>query len=466
MEGRVILDTKLSGVPGDDHFPIHPSSESDEDERDSKKESQKTPEVERKNDHSTIVTQATLVGGDRTWLRSGFDLYITEPGSERRLPICYTHMTMGSRNGPKTNDIYFDYPEVANRQAVFKLIQENLYFSNINPSLPTYVNDIESTFRQLGDGDEIRIGPVTMRIIKLSEAVAFLEGYTDPHRRQHWTLGQGRTTVGRLGRRANLVELNDPTVSREHASIDFSDGYFVIRPEKAQHATWVNADPVVGLKVLQDEDLIQIGQQLLRFRTYRAHPKPRELITRSATILFSDIWDYTRLAESRPLEEVIGQVNEMYKGLGRVALTHQGILMTYLGDAMMVLFDSANDLHHPLRAVRAALAMNKKLKELNADWAKRGFPTLRIGVGVATGEVMVGDVGATGHREFAAMGDTTNLAARIEKLTREHDAQVLVSGVTAEKVTPYFHLKTLGNVDIKGRKQAVEVFQVLGERYE
>lgn len=140
--------------------------------------------------------------------------------------------------------------------------------------------------------------------------------------------------------------------------------------------------------------------------------------------------------------------------------------MTYLGDAMMVLFDSANNLQHPLRAVRAARAMISKLHELNADWQSRGFPALRIGVGVATGEVMVGDVGATGHREFAAMGDTTNLAARIEKLTRDYHAEVLVSGVTAEQVEPFFELKSLGSLDIKGRKKAVDVFQVLGERYE
>ena len=449
---------------GDAHDELNPDPTPDGEEASASSPPDEKPE--RKRDKSTVVTQATLVGGDRTWLRSGYDLHIIEPGCERRLPVCYTHMTLGSANGPKSNDIFLNYPGIANRQGVFKLIQENLYFSNIGPSLTVYINEVESTFRQLNHADEIRIGPARIRIIKLSEAVAFLEGYTDPHRRQHWTLGQGRTTIGRVGRRTNLVELNDPTVSREHATIEYNDGYFVLRQEKTQTATWVNADPVQGFKVLQDEDLVQVGQQLLRFRTYRAQVKARELISRSATILFSDIWDYTRIAESRPLEEVIGQVNEMYKGLGRVAIAHQGILMTYLGDAMMVLFDSANDLHHPLRAVRAALAMIDKLKELNLDWARRGFPILRIGVGVATGEVMVGDVGATGHREFAAMGDTTNLAARIEKLTREHDAQVLVSQVTAEKVTPYFDLKNLGVQDIKGRKQAIEIFEVIGERYE
>lgn len=265
---------------------------------------------------STVQTEATLVGGERTWLRSGFDLHIIEPTGERRIPVCYTHMTLGSSHGPKTNDIYLNHPGIANRQAVFKLIQENLYFSNVSTATPTFINNVESTFRQLSDLDEVRIGPVRIKIIKLSEAVAFLEGYSEPHRKQHWTLGAGRTTIGRVGKRLNQVELTDPTVSREHATIEYSEGLFVLRPEKTSTATWVNAEPVGGMRVLQDEDLIQVGQQLLRFRTYRANPKPRELTSRSATILFSDIWDYTGLAESRPLEEVIGQVNEMYKVWG------------------------------------------------------------------------------------------------------------------------------------------------------
>jgi len=218
------------------------------------------------------------------------------------------------------------------------------------------------------------------------------------------------------------------------------------------------------MKILHDEDLIQVGQQLLRFRTYQmAGRKPREMSSREATILFSDIWNYTQMAEDRPLEKVIGQVNEMYRGLGQVIVDNNGTLMSYLGDAMMAFFDSDGpaDIQHPGRAVRAALGMVEQLKILNRRWAAQNMPTLTIGIGIATGEVMVGDVGLTAHREFAAMGDTTNVAARIEKLTRDFNTPVLVSGPTARHLGEEFIVRNLGSTEIRGRRSPVEIFEVL-----
>lgn len=416
-----------------------------------------------KPDNSTVQTEATLFLGERQWLRTGFDLHVREPGFERRIPFCYAHMTLGRTQADKHNDIAVRAPELAPRQAMFKLVRDQIFFSNLDPAVDSFVNGEPCTFAQLQHGDEVRIGSVSVQLIQLTEAVAFLEGYTEPHRREHWTLDLARTLIGRNGKRDNQVELRDPTVSREHATIELSDSLFVLRPESDVAPTWVNAEVVRGMRVLQDEDLIQLGQQLLRFRTYRANPKPRLLAPCDATILFSDIWDYTRLTEDRPLEQTIGQINEMYRGLGKVIVDHQGTLMTYLGDAMMAMFGQADGNHitHAVNAVRAALAMGKRLTELNADWAQRGMPQLRLGIGIATGEVMVGDVGLTGHREFAAMGDTTNLAARIEKLTREYDKQILVSGPTVSHLGQLFEVNPLGSTEIRGRRNPVEVFEVV-----
>jgi adenylate cyclase len=223
------------------------------------------------------------------------------------------------------------------------------------------------------------------------------------------------------------------------------------------------------MKVLHNEDLIQVGQQLMRFRTYQMERrKARELAPKEATILFSDIWNYTQMAEDRPLEQVISQLNEMYRGLGKVIMDHQGTLMSYLGDAMMAFFDSDGpaDMLHPARAVRAALGMVDQLEKLNRQWEVTQRPTLTIGIGIATGEVMVGDVGLTAHREFAAMGDTTNIAARIEKLTRDFQVQVLVSGATARHLSEEFQLRELGVTEIRGRRSPVELFEVLGVKQE
>lgn len=429
------------------------------------------PEAPNSNDHSTVRAEQTVHSRGRPWLRSGYDLLIEGPhhSPSRRVPMCYSHMTIGASDGPKDNDIVLDVANMANRQVILKLIDNNIFFNNLNPSFEIMVNGTSCAFCQLHPGDKLSLGEHSITILKLSKAVAFLEGYTDPHRRQHWTLAEPRIRLGRPGKRENHVELHDPTVSREHATILLTDGHFVLHPD-SHHQVWINTEVVKGMQVLRDEDLIQVGQQLMRFRTYSAQSRPRELLPSQATILFSDIWNYTAMAESRPLEESIGQLNEVYKKLGRVIIDHQGLLMTYLGDAMMAVFgseedaDTTNSSIHAELAVRSGLSMLKALAALNEDWRARNMPELELGIGIATGEVMLGDVGVTGHREFAAMGDTTNVASRIEKMTRENGIHLLINEETARRVKHAFALLELGTVEVRGRRKPVTLFQVLGEK--
>jgi class 3 adenylate cyclase len=421
------------------------------------------------DEHSTLRTDAALFAGNRAWLRSGFDLLIEDERQSRRMPMCYSYLTVGRDLADRRCDITVEAEGICGRQAMLKLVKGQVFFTNLDVRVTCKVNGEESAFAQLRDGDVLELGSARITLIQLKEAVAFLEGYSEPHRQQHWTLSPGANRIGRSGRRSNEVILDDPTVSRAHAVIESQDGVFILRVEGGSEATWVNAEPVEALKVLHDEDLIQLGQQLLRFRTYHLGTrKPRALAPREATILFSDIWNYTQMAEDRPLEQVISQLNEMYRGLGKVIMENQGTLMSYLGDAMMAFFDSDGpaDLLHPGRAVRAALNMVRQINQLNREWQVLGKPTLTIGIGIATGEVMVGDVGLTAHREFAAMGDTTNVAARIEKLTRDFQAQVLVSGATARHLGDEFELRDLGATEVRGRRSPVELYEVIGIRQE
>ena len=214
---------------------------------------------------------------------------------------------------------------------------------------------------------------------------------------------------------------------------------------------------------LQNGALIQLGQQLLRFRINGVEKQRRDLIPQEATILFSDVWNYSSFAEGRPLEETIQQMNEFYSGLGKVIKKHGGVLLTFLGDAMMAVFGADGpDERDPERAVRAALAMQVRLNELNEEWEERGKPTLQVGVGINSGEVMVGDVGFTGKFEFAAMGDNTNLAARVEKLTREMGCKIIVTGSTRAALSDQFLLRELGTTKVKGRDTPVDLFGVEG----
>ena len=423
---------------------------------------------EAKDDSRSTVAADRSEG--RQWIQSGWDLLVESDDGKvsRRIPVCYSHVTIGSKHGPKQNDIYFNEPGLANRQAILKLIEEKLFFNSLSPEYTVKLNDSPCTFAQLESNDKLCFGKYTITVLDLPTSIAFLESYTEPHRKQQWTLKQGRNPIGRPGSRKNHVELEDQTVSRNHATILQAEGHYIIQPD-GKWPIWVNGDLVTAMSILGDEDIVQMGNQLLRFRCYKAKSKPRALLPREATILFSDIWNYTTLAESRPLEETIGQLNEIYKKLGRVIIQNQGTLMTYLGDAMMAVFGADQDMNqaidnHAEMAVRAALGMLDALEELNEHWGEVGYPKLKIGIGVATGEVMLGDVGVTGHREFAAMGDTTNVASRVEKLTRSNGVHLLVNRETARQVEHAFNLKELGTVEVKGRRKPVHIYQVLGKK--
>lgn len=419
---------------------------------------------------STLSSEQSTSPQGRKWLQTSWDLLLESEDEESatRIPVCYSHLTIGTQFGSKENDINIDEPCMANRQAILKIIDDKLFFNSLSSSFTVLLNGTPCSFSQLQPNDVLQFGSYTVTVLNLPEAVAFVEGYSQPHRRQQWTLSQPRTTIGRAGLRENIVELDDPTVSRTHATIIQAEGHFIIQPDGSR-PVWVNGEPVNTMAILGDEDLIQLGAQMLRFRSYRAKGKPRALIPQEATILFSDIWNYTSMAESRPLEETIGQLNEVYKKLGRVIINNRGTLMTYLGDAMMAVFGSDENFevysgNHAEQAVRAALEMMEAMSELNKEWNQRRFPQLKLGIGVATGEVMVGDVGVTGHREFAAMGDTTNVASRIEKLTRELGVHLLINEETARQVQSTFHLRELDTVEVKGRRKPVTLFEVLGYR--
>lgn len=419
---------------------------------------------------STLSSEHPVCRQGRKWLQSGWDLIIESSDGlvSSRLPVCYSHLTVGTRRGSKSNDIYLDVPGMGNRQAILKLIEDRLYYNSLNPNFEILLNESPCSFAELNSKDVLRFGDHTITVVDLPEAVAFIEGYTEPHRRQQWTLRESRSYIGRRGVRDNHIELKDQTVSRRHASILRAEGHYVLQPD-GDRPVWLNGEEITTMGILGDEDLIQVGRQLLRFRSYRAKSKPRALLPGDATILFSDIWNYTSLAESRPLEETIGQLNEVYKRLGRVIINNRGTLMTYLGDAMMAVFGADDDLNlgpenHAEMAVRAALGMLKALDDLNSEWEQRGYPQLQIGIGVATGEVMLGDVGVTGHREFAAMGDTTNVASRVEKLTRANGVHLLINGETARRVEEAFSLQELGTVEVKGRRKAVQIFHVTGPK--
>lgn len=181
---------------------------------------------------------------------------------------------------------------------------------------------------------------------------------------------------------------------------------------------------------------------------------------REVTLLFSDIRDSTKLAETMSPEQWIAQLNEYLTAMAEVILAADGYLDKFMGDGIMALWNAFGDQpHHADLAVTAAVAMLERLESLNREWATRADRCpLRVGIGVHTGQAIVGNVGSAERTQFTAIGDTVNAAARIEELTKKLQVALVVSEATVKKLTRQVGLVELGEVVLRGRLQPVRVY--------
>jgi adenylate cyclase len=181
---------------------------------------------------------------------------------------------------------------------------------------------------------------------------------------------------------------------------------------------------------------------------------------RELTVLFSDIRGFTTLSEALPPEEVAGLLNEYLSEMVGLVFKHGGTLDKYIGDAVMAFFGAPlPQPDHALVACRTALEMLAALDRLNRKWATDGRPPLEIGIGINTGEVVVGFIGDYERRmDYTVIGDHVNLASRLEGLNKEKGTRVLLSEWTYVRARDKICATPLGEVRVKGKEQAVAIY--------
>lgn len=179
------------------------------------------------------------------------------------------------------------------------------------------------------------------------------------------------------------------------------------------------------------------------------------------TILFSDVRGFTTISEKLKPEEVVNLLNEYFTDMSKIILKYGGTVDKFIGDAIMAFFGAPiAHIDDPQRAVRVAWEMQQKIKEINERHAGEVHGQLKMGIGINSGNAVVGNIGSHERMDYTAIGDDVNLAQRLEDMAEGN--QILISESTYNLVKGIVEVKKLEPVKVKGRIQAVQIYQVTG----
>ena len=188
--------------------------------------------------------------------------------------------------------------------------------------------------------------------------------------------------------------------------------------------------------------------------------------SRKVTILFSDIRSFTSISESMPANEVVTLLNGYLSAMTDIIFQNKGTIDKFIGDAIMTIFgapiESKDD---AVRAVKTAISMNNKLKEFNSLHTELSFP-LEIGIGIHTGDVIVGNIGSAKRLDYTVIGDNVNLSSRIENLTKFYSCPILISQTTFNELQneiedSTFLIREVDTVIVKGKTTSIKIYEVL-----
>jgi adenylate cyclase len=184
------------------------------------------------------------------------------------------------------------------------------------------------------------------------------------------------------------------------------------------------------------------------------------------TVLFADLEGFTHFSEAMAPQALIKLLNDYFTPMTRIIMAHRGTLDKYIGDALMALWGApVPQSDHALRACQAALEMEQAMAELQKTWQAQGLPLLTARFGLHTGPVVAGNVGSRERFDYTVLGDTVNLASRLEGVNKVYGTHILLSGETARRVQKHLVLRELDLVQVKGRGQPVAIYELVGSFY-
>jgi len=180
---------------------------------------------------------------------------------------------------------------------------------------------------------------------------------------------------------------------------------------------------------------------------------------REVSVLFADIRGFTSISETLSPPELLQLLNAYLGRMSRVIEGEQGVIDKYIGDEVMAIFGAPLSFaDHAVRAVAAGVGMLRELRRFNAEEGHAS--PLRIGIGIATGPVIAGNAGSPERLNYTVLGDTVNVASRLQGLTKEYGVPLILSGATYERVATVFPCRWLGKVAVRGRQQETTLYTV------
>tara|TARA_A100001015_G_scaffold190206_1_gene211884 strand:- start:47 stop:1822 length:1776 start_codon:yes stop_codon:yes gene_type:complete len=184
---------------------------------------------------------------------------------------------------------------------------------------------------------------------------------------------------------------------------------------------------------------------------------------KEVTILFSDIRSFTSLTETHPVKIIIQLLNDYFDAMIELIQENDGTVDKIIGDAIMAFWNAPIDTeNHALKAVRTAIMMQERLKDLNVMWKEKGLPTLDTGIGINTGSCIIGNIGSKRRVNYTLIGDSVNATARLESLCKNYEDSILISESTFLQIKDQLSCDYIDKVSVKGKQEQIKIYAPRG----